>query len=459
MNPDTYSSTELGFDSSRVSDGALEVVEVLQAANFDGYLVGGCVRDLVVGRQPKDFDVTTNARPEQVKDLFPRARIIGRRFKIVHVTFGKGRHREIIEVATYRAAASDQQEQRSGRRGNSTRVQKSGDTGRILRDNVFGTLEGDIYRRDFSVNALYYDPCREEVLDFIGGVADLKQGVLRVIGDIDTRFAEDPVRMIRAVRFKSKLGLEFEPGIDRAIHENAQLLEGVPAARLFDEVLKLFHHGAGAMTWKNLRATGLASILFPQTVHSIEGKSGHRFEDLVLQALKNTDNRINRNQPVIAGFFFAVILWQPYCVRLQRNLASGVRINEAQWNAAEFVFKSQSRTVSIPWRVRTPSTEIWEMQPRLESRIPRTITKILENRRFRAAYDFLLLRSGIEEVNKELSEWWTKIQECTGDRRQSMIAQLRQQGAGPGKGAGKRRRRHRRRPAQKPSASQQGGNH
>lgn len=435
----------------------MEVVKKLQSANFDGYLVGGCVRDLIVGIQPKDFDVTTNATPEQVRDLFPRARIIGRRFKIVHVTFGRGRQREVIEVATYRAAAPDSQQPNSRRRGRSQK-QKSDDSGRILVDNVYGSIEGDVYRRDLTVNALYYDPCNEQVLDFIGGVADLKRGVLRVIGDIDTRFAEDPVRMIRAIRFKSKLGLDIGPGIERGIQENAQLLEGVPAARMFEEVLKLFHHGAAASTWKNLRATDLASTLFPQTIHSIEAKSGHRVEELVIQALKNTDDRINHDKPVIAGFFFAVILWRPYCMQLEKQLANGVRINEAQWNASDLVFKTQSRTVSIPWRVRTPSTEIWDMQSRLESRIPRTISKILENRRFRAAYDFLLLRSGIDEVSAEVADWWTKIQECDSHQKKVIIDRLRQQQAGPGKSVGKRRRKRRRRSRQDSAGSQQSGN-
>lgn len=415
-----YTASDLGFSHSSVSRNALEVVEKLQKKGFDGYLVGGCVRDLVLGIAPKDYDVTTNAKPEQVKAIFPRSRIIGRRFKIVHVTYGRGREAEIIEVATYRANSQVGQPRKKHGRSTATH------SGRILDDNVYGTLEEDVERRDLTVNSLYYDPVKEIVLDYCGGVDDLRKKEIHVIGNISTRFSEDPVRMLRAIRFKAKLGLKTGEELDQHINTHAHKLADVPAARLFDEVLKLFHHGAALQTWKTLHQTPLGGMLFPLTSQATSEKSGHRFEELIVHALKNTDSRINRGLPVMAGFLYAVLLWRPYNLEVEKLIKRGEPRSEAFFiSAADSVFKRQNRVISIPWRVRTPATEVWDLQSRLERRAPKTILKTLDNRRFRAAYDFLELRSRVDEVDKDIVDWWTKIQEVSFPEQQKMIDVLR----------------------------------
>ncbi|WP_424948303.1 polynucleotide adenylyltransferase PcnB [Candidatus Spongiihabitans sp.] len=424
MKPTQHSAVELGFDKSCVSRNAIKVVQGLQSSGFDGYLVGGCVRDLLMGRKPKDFDVTTNANPEQIKKIFDRARIIGRRFKIVHVTFGRGREREIIEVATYRAMPGSAN--KKGFRG----APKASSSGRILDDNVYGTIEVDAIRRDFTINALYYDPKRERVIDFVSGIEDAKTKTLRIIGDINTRFSEDPVRMMRVVRFQAKLGLRVSETIFSAIEKNAALLKDVPAARLFEEVLKLFHHCAAAKTWLRLRETLLLYYLFPQTVKCINQAGGDQFESLILSALNNTDERVGQNKPVIPAYLFAVMLWRPFQIECNKLVANGVRRNEAFWIASDLVFKRQSSSVTMPLRVKGPAHEIWAMQSLLENRIPRSIERLLENRRFRAAYDFLLLRQEIGEVSKDIADWWSEIQDRDVHHRQAMIETMLEQGRG-----------------------------
>jgi len=422
-----YPALEFGFDHTGVSENAVTVVEGLQKSGYDGYLVGGCVRDLIMGRQPKDFDVTTNASPEQIKKIFSRAMIIGRRFKLVHVSFGRGREREIIEVATYRAAPkNDKQKGVNGR-------SRTSDSGRILDDNVYGTIEADAIRRDFTINALYYDPINEMVIDFVDGIQDAKTKTLRIIGDAKLRFAEDPVRMLRVVRFQAKLDLRVEDSITRAIENNAVLLEDVPAARLFEEVLKLFHYAAAVKTWHQIRTTLLLYYLFPQTVKCINGDGGNRFESLILNALENTDRRVQQNKPVIPAFLFAVMLWWPFKNEFEKLVSGDVRRNEAFWIASDLIFKQQSSSVTLPLRVKGPAHEIWEMQSLLENRIPRSIHRLLENRRFRAAYDFLLLRYKIGEVNREIVDWWTEIQGCDIQQRESMIEVLKTKSGNRGK--------------------------
>ncbi len=448
MTPLKYSAEDLGFDPSEVSINAMEVVEKLQQKGYEGYLVGGCVRDMILGLHPKDFDVTTNARPEQVKSLFGRSRIIGRRFKIVHVTFGRSRRteREIIEVATYRAKAyPDLVTNKKGRKKATV-----SDSGRLLDDNVYGTLDQDVERRDFTVNALYYDPVNDVVLDYYGGVEHLKRKELHIIGDTATRFSEDPVRMLRAVRFKAKLNLTTSKTMDREIRDCASHLGDVPAARLFDEVIKLFHHGVALDTWKVLFATPLGKLLFPLSIRAISGEGGHRFEELIVRALKNTDSRINNDLPVMAGYLYAVLLWKPFVIDVEKKVEQGMRRNEAMWAASEAVFKQQNKTISIPWRVRSPATEIWDLQPRLEKRIPRSIEKLLENRRFRAAYDFLELRSLVGEVDSEIVEWWTEIQKADVAQQKKMVDVLRgQTGASNSRSRSRNRNRNRRRNSSK----------
>jgi len=405
----TYSAADLAIERDWLSDAALQVAGALQEAGFDGYLVGGCVRDLLLRRRPKDFDITTDASPEQVKQLFRRARIIGRRFQLVHVRFG----REIIEVATYRAKP-DGARVPAGRRG----VKPVAADGRVIDDNAFGTIEQDAARRDFTINSLYYDPRREQVLDFAGGVKDARKRILRMLGNPGARFTEDPVRMLRALRFRAKLDLTLESGLQPAIAECRGLLESVPPPRLFDEVLKMFHHGHARKSWDELRRHDLAALLFP-----LSAAAGGAGETLIEMALDNTDERVRRGKPVIAAFLFAVLLWRPFT----RELARHHRLphSEAVWAAGDALFALQSRRVSVPRRVSAAVIEIWQMQFELEARKPRAVARLLGERRFRAAFDFLLLRARIGEAEPELAEWWEKIQQCDEAELQRRIESLR----------------------------------
>ena len=442
MTQVTYSTKALGFDRSGVSDAALQVADALQAAGFDGYLVGGCVRDLLLGRRPKDFDITTNASPEQVRQLFRRARIIGRRFKLVHVRFG----REMIEVATYRAKPDGA---RAGkpREGHAKPIS---DSGRVVDDNVFGTIEQDATRRDFTINALYYDPNRELVLDFLGGVKDARKNTLRMIGTARERFTEDPVRMLRTLRFRAKLGLTMESELEPAIADCLELLEDVPAARLFDETLKMFHHGHALTSWNELHRHNLVETLFPLTAAVIADSDGHADEskaseskaakELILMALENTDRRVRQGQPVIAAFLFSVLLWKPF-MREFGGQRQSMPLNEAIWTAGNIVFGRQAQRVAMPRRVSGAAIEIWEMQFRLEQRRPGSVPGLLAGRRFRAAFDFLVLRQRAGEVDEELARWWTDIQECGPEQQHQMIETLRGRKPASDKKPSKRRRK------------------
>ncbi|MDP6551031.1 MAG: polynucleotide adenylyltransferase PcnB [Arenicellales bacterium] len=417
---------EHGLRPSSVSKGARKVADSLNQAGFSAELVGGCVRDLLLGERPKDFDVVTDASPEDVRRVFPRSRMIGRRFRIVHVRMG----REVIEVSTYRAGIDSESEAEESTHSH---------LGRILRDNVFGTREQDVFRRDFTANALYYDIGSNSLLDYVDGFSDIKSGRLRFIGDPAKRINEDPVRMLRAVRFKAKLDLDLEPGIDEIFREQAYLLRHVPPARLFDEVLKLFHSGYAVASFGLLREFGLFAELFPEAERSYGEADLEPQRGLVLQGFQNTDRRIEKGKPVIAAFLFACIFWR--AVRRQCDRHEGRRKNTQQLlqRSAFEVLGRENQRVMIPRRVSTAVVEIWELQSRLEARRPRMVQRLLENRRFRAAYDFLLLRSRAGEVPSELAGWWTEIQECDGPDRQAMI-----QGLGGGRAPRKGRRRPRR---------------
>lgn len=413
-----YPANDFAFDRSWISDAALQVVGALQGAGFDGYLVGGCVRDLLLHRRPKDFDITTDASPEQVKGLFRRSRIIGRRFKLVHVRFG----REVIEVATYRAKPGGAKSRKS-RVGVATKP--VADNGRVVDDNVFGTIEQDATRRDFTINALYYDPNRELVVDFLGGVKDARKNILRIIGDARERFTEDPVRMLRVLRFRAKLGLTLESELEPAIADCLKLLEGVPTARLFDEMLKMFHHGHALKSWNELRDHSLVEKLFPMTAAVIDHDGDKAAKELIEIALENTDQRVQQGKPVIAAFLFAVLLWRPFLREFARQQQSGTPLNDAVWAAGDAVFARQSLRVAVPRRVSGAVVEIWEMQFVLEQRRPRAVPRLLASRRFRAAYDFLMLRRRVGEVDEEAAQWWTDIQECSPEQQQQMTESLR----------------------------------
>ena len=403
-------ANDAGISNNDISAKALQVVQELQNAGYQAYLVGGCVRDLLLDKKPKDFDVATNATPEQIKSTFKRnARIIGRRFKLVHVRFGY----EVIEVATFRANASDRDKV-----GNNE--MSEGDQGQLLRDNVYGTIEEDVVRRDFRANALYYDSVNGEILDFMDGVKDIKEGKLISIGEPQQRFTEDPVRMLRVIRFAAKLGFEIEPEAMQMIENEGKLLSHVSSARLFEEVLKLFHGGAAYDTYLLLRKYGLFKYLFPFTDQMVvDGVIG-----LPERALQNTDKRIGEGKPVIPAFLFACMLWDPVKADAQILMEDGA--NEAQaWRVAmNDGLRDQNQYVAVPRRLAEIILDIWNIHFRLIKRNPRMIKASLSNRRFRAAYDFLLLRTLVHEVDEAVSEWWTEIQEVDDAEREQMIVEL-----------------------------------
>lgn len=403
-------AADAGVSNEHISKKALQVVQGLQDAGFQAYLVGGCVRDLIVGSKPKDFDVSTNATPEQIKKTFGRnARIIGRRFKLVHVRFGY----EVIEVATFRADASDRK--KVGRN-----EMTEGDQGQLLRDNVYGSIEEDVVRRDFTVNAMYYDSVSGEIIDFMGGIDDVKAGKLKSIGEPEQRFTEDPVRMLRVIRFAAKLGFEMEPEALAMIEEQGKLLSHVSNARLFEEVLKLFHGGAAYDTYLLLRKYGLFKYLFPFTDQMvIDGVDG-----LPERALKNTDKRIRQGKPVIPAFLFACMMWDPVKADAQILLDDGANESQAWRVAMNDGLRDQNQYVAVPRRLADIILDIWNIHFRLIKRNPRMIKASLNNRRFRAAYDFLLLRTMVHEVDEEISDWWTAIQEVDQAGQDTMIAEL-----------------------------------
>ena len=412
FQPSTYSGKSLGLNKSLISRHAMTVLKGLKKNGYDSYLVGGCVRDLLLGLEPKDFDVATNARPDQVRHVFRNARVIGRRFKIVHVRFG----REVIEVATYRSApASSHQDQSTHR---------IGEQGRLLADNVYGTRDEDAMRRDLSVNALYYDPATDEILDYHDGLDDIQHGRLRVIGEASERYREDPVRMLRVVRFAAKLGFEIEPSASNAIDKNVGLLTNVPAARLFDEVLKLFHSGSAIATFEKLRQHGLFEYLFPATEHILNSEEEGFPRTFLPLALKNTDKRILQGKPVIPSFLYAVLLWEPFRYYKEIARSQGANEYDSIHQAADQAIVEQLSTVAIPRRYTSQMREIWLIQYFFDQRRSRQVFRLLENRKFRAGYDFLLLRASVGQAKPEIAEWWTRIQDADEDERRRMLKSL-----------------------------------
>ena len=414
--PHVVPASAHGISRDRIAGAVRRILARLNEAGFQAYLVGGGVRDLLLGRTPKDFDVATAARPDEVRALFPRSRLIGRRFRLAHVRSG----REVFEVATFRASHTPG---------------AAGPDGRLLHDNVYGTREEDAVRRDFTVNALYYDDRDCSVLDFTDGLADLRAGLIRTIGDPAARYREDPVRMLRAVRFAAKLGFRIEAGTQAPIFELAPLLEGVPAARLFEEVLKLFQGGHASQSLHWLDRYGLLPRLYPETADSFGRDPTVRA--LLERALVNTDRRIAEDRPVSPGFLVAALMWGPVRERAAA-LGKGERMlkrGEALAAAADAAFAAQSRRTSGPRRFTAMARDIWTMQPRLESRRPRRVDSMIAHPRFRAAYDFLCLRAEAGEPLADRAKWWTDVQ---GN----------EEGADEdGERPGRARRRRRRRPA------------
>jgi poly(A) polymerase len=404
-----------------ISQAALKVMSRLRGDGFQAYLVGGAVRDLLLGGHPKDFDIATDATPEAVNELFRNSRIIGRRFRIVHVRFG----REIIEVTTFRGHHESD--------GASAKTSQTSASGRLLRDNVYGTLEEDAVRRDLTVNALYYDSGTFEVYDHVHGLKDLESRSICIIGDPQTRFREDPVRMLRVLRFAAKLDFGIDPDTAAAIAPCAHLLGDIPAARLFDEFLKLFMSGYAEATMERLLEYDLLKYLFPGSDHLV--RSDEKARALAEAALHSTDQRIREGKPVTPAFLLAALLW-PATNDLQQQLqAQGQPAVPAMHSAAQQVIGDAAQSLSIPRRFSQPMREIWEFQLRLQRRQGRRAAELVDHRRFRAAYDFLLLREQAGETTGNIGPWWTEYQTLPLEER------LKQAPAGGGKARRPRKRR------------------
>lgn len=388
-----------------ISHNALKVLYRLQNAGHEAYLVGGCVRDLQLGLAPKDFDVATSATPEDTKALFGNSRIIGRRFRIVHVRFG----REIIEVTTFRGQANESDDQ------------KQSDEGQLLRDNVYGKLEDDAKRRDFTINAMYYTPKDFVVKAYPQGMQDMEERTIRIIGDPETRYREDPVRMLRAIRFAAKLNFTIETETANPIFECANLLTNVSSARLFDEVLKLLMSGQGVSTWALMRHYNIAQTLLPQTMNACKDYPKMNYDGFIEQAIANTDERINAKKPVTPAFLYAALLWPAVNELAKQTIEQGMPATPAWHKAMSSILEKQVKLIGIPKRFSIPMKEIWEMQLRLPNRRPNRIEQTVTHPRFRAAYDFLLLREQSGENMKGLGQWWTDYQAQNPEIQARMI--------------------------------------
>jgi poly(A) polymerase len=391
--------SEHGISRKSISNGALRVLYRLHESGYAAFLVGGAVRDLLLGGHPKDFDIATDATPEDVKHLFRNCRLIGRRFRLAHVVFGQ----EIVEVATFRGSADD----------------GSGDRhmidGRIVRDNVYGTIEEDAVRRDFTVNALYYNIADYSVRDYVGGYDDVRAKVLRLIGDPWQRYREDPVRMLRAVRLAAKLHFAISPEAREPFDELGELLLHAPPARLFDETLKMFLAGNGLKSFHALEQSGLLIDVFPLTARALAFRGGEKFRMMVEAGLRGTDERIADDKSVTPAFLFAILLWGAVRAQVDRETERGVESSLAWQRVSQHVITEQAKQVAIPRRFGIVMQEIWVLQPRLEQRIKKRVFRTLAHPRFRAAYDFLLLRADEGPDVAELGQWWTRAQSMPHD--------------------------------------------
>ncbi|KQP17903.1 polynucleotide adenylyltransferase PcnB [Pseudorhodoferax sp. Leaf267] len=421
-----------GIDPALVDERALNVVNTLQQAGFETYIVGGAVRDLLVGLRPKDFDVATNATPEQVKGLFRRAFIIGRRFRIVHVVYGRGREHEVIEVSTFRAYLDNAAAEQVAGNERTSKSELAGmqhavdSTGRVLRDNVWGPQEEDAARRDFSINAMYYDPRRQIVVDYHGGFKDVKKRTIRMIGDAATRYREDPVRIIRAVRFSAKLaalGFTLDPKTSAPLIKSQELLADVPQSRLFDEMLKLLQTGHSMATIEQLKVLNMATGIYPLLDVVVQRAE----QPFVRAALQDTDRRVGEGKPVAPSFLLACVLWADvrdgWAARIEKRQPSFPALQDA----IEDVFSARIGDVSGRGKLAGDMRETWMMQPRFEKRTGSTPYGLIDQPRFRAAFDFMRLRADIGEVDEALAEWWQEFSLASDERRQDLLEQAREE--------------------------------
>jgi poly(A) polymerase len=408
-----------------ISPNALRVLYRLRDGGYEGYLVGGAVRDLLVGGHPKDFDVATNATPEEVKALFRNCRLIGRRFRLAHVVYG----REIIEVATFRANVDD---------GSGDRELHEG--GRLLRDNVYGTIEDDAIRRDFTANALYYAIEDFSVRDYTGGFEDVQNHVMKLIGDPEQRYREDPVRMLRAVRLAAKLGFHIDDASAAPLPVLAPLLRESAPARLFEECLKLFLSGHAVQSFLGLERHGLLAVLLPESAAALKSNRSGALRRMLLEGLRGTDERVANDEPVSPAFLFALLLWPAYCRALMALQAQGMHAAEAQRRAADRVTVHQLTTLALPRRFSLPMQEIWLLQSRFSQR--KRVPRMLAHPRFRAAFDFLVLRQFASAEHAEEIAFWREAQAQSGEELPSQFESAND--LGEEEGAPRKRRRRRR---------------
>jgi poly(A) polymerase len=458
--------SEHSISRSSISANALRVLYRLREGGFQAFLVGGCVRDLLLGIEPKDFDVATDALPEQVRQLFRNCRLVGRRFRLAHVFFG----RETIEVATFRAASApslgeepipdadpeegeapeiDDPSEADFADDSAVSEREFDESGRILRDNVYGSIDQDVWRRDFTANALYYNIADFSLWDYVGGAEDISARTLRLIGDPETRYREDPVRMLRAVRFEARLGFQLDPGTAEPIGRLRDLLAGVPAARLFDETLKLFLSGHGARTLEILRDRELLAALLPTVDGYLAAHPGGLVEKLLIQGLKNTDARVRVDKPVTPTFLFSLLLYGPIAQAIEATAPERWHETATILDACDRAVRLAQSEIAIPRRFSLGVREMFALQPRLEHPRGRRVLRALEHPRFRAAFDLLLLRAEQGLAPHAVADWWTRVQQVAPEEQARMADSLAAAGAGSGErreGArrGPRRRRRRR---------------
>ena len=410
----SISRNEHNISRKNISENALKVLYRLNKQGYEAYLVGGCIRDLLLGKKPKDFDIATNATPEQIQKIFRNCRLIGKRFRLAHIMFGK----EIIEVATFRGDHDDQSEQKN--------ISKRSQAGMLLRDNVYGTIEQDAVRRDFTMNALYYSVKDYTIRDYCGGLKDLQNGIIRLIGDPQTRYREDPVRMLRTIRFAAKLNMKIDPATAEPIKKLAPLLNNIPSARLFDESLKLLQSGYGYDTYILSKQYHLFKQLFPVVERLFTHDHEGNIEKMIAQVLKNTDYRISNEQRINPAFLYAAFFWYPIIEQTQLNcIESGLQYYDSFSMAINDVLHEQCRIIAIPRRFTAVMGDMWRLQLRMKKREGKRAFVILEHQKFRAAYDLLEMRASIEKGELlDLAKWWDEFQQVSTEKKIAMVRQL-----------------------------------